>query len=85
MLDWCLLPKKIAMKYKMKLLELFSGTGSVGLPFRENSHEVIAVDIDGRFDAEIQEDILQFEYDKLPWIPDVIWASPFRPCVQTCP
>ena len=66
----------------MRLLELFSGTGSVGLPFRRNNHEVIAVDIDSRFGCEIQEDILQLDYTKLP-TPDVIWAS--CPCDQYSP
>ena len=62
------------------MLELFSGTGSIGKPFRANGHEVIAVDVDGRFGCEIQDDILQFAYVKLPWIPDIIWASP--PCTE---
>ena len=59
----------------MKLLELFSGTGSVGKPWREAGHEVISVDIDPRYNPEICEDILQLSYCKLD-IPDVIWASP---------
>ena len=63
----------------MKLLELFSGTGSVGKPWREAGHEVIAVDIDGRYNPEICEDILQLSYCRLP-TPDVIWAS--VPCEQ---
>ena len=63
----------------MRLLELFSGTGSVGKPWREAGHEVISVDIDPRYNPEICEDILQFSYCKLD-IPDVIWASP--PCDQ---
>ena len=64
---------------KLKLLELFSGTGNVGKPWREAGHEVISVDVDGRFGADIVEDILQLSYCKLP-VPDVIWASP--PCEQ---
>ena len=63
----------------MRLLELFSGTGSVGRPWREAGHEVISVDIDGRFGADVVEDILQLSYCRLP-VPDVIWASP--PCDQ---
>ena len=63
----------------MKLLELFSGTGSVGAPFRRND-KVISVDIDGRFGCEIQEDILQWDYKTLPWVPDILWASP--PCTE---
>ncbi len=64
----------------MKLLEVFSGTGSVGRPWREAGHEVISVDVGGRFGAEIVEDVLQWSYCNLPWIPDCIWCSP--PCDQ---
>ena len=71
----------------MKLLELFSGTGSVGRPWREASHEVISVDADGRFGAEIVEDLLRWSYSSLTsgenlieQIPDAIWSSP--PCVM---
>ena len=40
---------------------------------------MISVDIDGRFGADIVEDILQLNYCRLA-VPDVIWASP--PCDQ---
>ncbi len=64
----------------MRLLNLYSGTDSVAVPWREAGvHEVISLDIDGRYHPEICEDILQLAYCKLP-IPDVIWASP--PCDQ---
>ena len=59
----------------MRLLELFSGTGSVGRPWRETGHWVVSADADGRFGANIVEDILQLSYCKLP-APDVIRASP---------
>ena len=58
----------------MRLLELFSGTGSVGRPWREAGHEVISVDIDGRFGADVVEDILQLSYCRP--VPDVIWPLP---------
>ena len=58
----------------MKLLELFSGTGGVGVPWRAG-REVISIDVDDRFGADVVEDILQLSYCKLP-VPDVIWASP---------
>ena len=64
----------------MKLLELFSGAGSISKPWREAGHEVVSVDIDSRFHPEICEDILQWSYVKLEFIPDVIWASP--PCTE---
>ena len=63
----------------MRLLELFSGTGSVGIPWREQGYEVMSVDIDNRFNPEICDDILQVKYQNFP-TPDVIWASP--PCDQ---
>ena len=63
----------------MRLLCLFSGTGSVERPWREKGHDVISVDIDGKHGADIVEDILQLSYCKLP-TPDVIWAS--VPCEQ---
>jgi len=66
----------------MKLLELFSGTGSVGEPWRAQGHEVISVDVDPRFlqPGDIHEDILQLDYKSLPWVPDVLWGSP--PCTE---
>ena len=63
----------------MRLLELYSGTGSVGRAWREAGHEVVSVDTDFRFSPEICEDILQLSYCKLD-VPDVIWASP--PCTE---
>ncbi len=63
----------------MRLLELFSGTGSVGKPWREKGHEVISLDTDCRYSPELCEDILTLDYCKL-LTPDVIWVSP--PCDQ---
>ena len=60
-----------------RALFLCSGTGSVGRPFREANWEVVDVDWDGRFGAEIVADILTWDYGALP--PghfDVVWASP---------
>ena len=58
----------------MKLLELCSGTGSVGEPFRKGGHDVVSVDLDGRYGPDICEDVLQLSYCKLE-TPDIIWAS----------
>ena len=63
----------------MKLLNLFSGTNSVAKPWREAGHEVIAVDLDGCYNPEYCEDILQWTNCKCE-VPDVIWAS--APCEQ---
>ena len=67
------------MSERKFLLELFSGTGSVGRAWRENDHKVVAVDIDPRYNPEICENILTFDYKALE-TPDFIWAS--CPCEQ---
>ena len=62
-----------------KLLELFSGTGSVGRVARRLGWEVTALDIDGRFSPELHMSILDWDFRALPrdsW--DFVWASP--PC-----
>ena len=64
----------------MRILNLFSGTGSVSKPWRKANHEVFDIDIDSRFSPEFCGDILQWDYSTLPFIPDVIWSSP--PCDQ---
>ena len=65
----------------MRLLELFSGTGSVGFVFSEAGWEVVSVDLDPSSGATHTADIMQWDYKKYP--PghfDVIWSSP--PCTQ---
>ena len=61
-----------------RVLFLCSGTGSVGQPFRLAGWEVIDVDRDGRFGAEVQVDILTWDYKNAytRGYFDVIWASP---------
>ena len=61
----------------MKVLELFSGTGSVGKVARERGHEVVSIENDPSFEATYCEDILTFDFSQLK-TPDFIWASP--PC-----
>ena len=61
----------------MRLLELFSGTGSVGSAFASQGWEVISLDQDPKTDAMIHEDILTWDYTVYP--PghfDCVWASP---------
>ena len=67
----------------MRLLELFSGTHSVGKVAESLEYEVVSLDIcdyKGNFSPTHKIDILNFDYkmyDKDYF--DVIWASP--PCV----
>ena len=61
------------------LLELFSGTGSVGRPWREKGHRVFSVDICPRETPDFCGDIRDWDYKDLD-TPDVIWAS--CPCEQ---
>ena len=60
----------------MKVLELFSGTGSVGKVCIKKGWDVVSVDIDGR--ADITIDILKWDYKKDYKEGDfnIIWASP---------
>ena len=66
---------------KPRLLELFSGTGSIGKAFRAQGYEVVSVDIDPEAQADITVDILDFDVSQLDGRHiDVIWASP--PCTN---
>lgn len=63
----------------MKILELFSGTRSIGRAFEERGHEVFSVDYDVQFDADLHEDIEFLTVEKVLELfghPDVIWMSP---------
>ena len=64
----------------MRLLELFSGTGSVGKAAQIFRIETISLDRD--MQADIQTDIMDWDY-KAAFEPghfDIIWASP--PCTE---
>ncbi len=63
----------------MRILELFSGTGSVGKVFEKNGWEVTSLDLDNRFKPTHNVNILEWDYKMYsPGHFDVIWASP--PC-----
>jgi site-specific DNA-cytosine methylase len=65
----------------MKIIELFSGTGSFSKVAKERGHQVFTLDFDKSFNPDLCIDILDFTIDMLPEYfrnPDVVWASP--PC-----
>lgn len=65
-----------------RLLELFSGTGSVGRSFREKGWEVVSVDLDPKSGANLITDVgtWYFQAAHPPGFFDCVWASP--PCTH---
>jgi hypothetical protein len=57
------------------LLELFSGTGSIGRAFRAQGWDVISVDIDNDVPATLHMDVRDLTMEMVGQ-PDLIWASP---------
>lgn len=45
------------------MLDLFSGTGSIGRVFADRGYEVTRVDWDAKFDADIVTDIRKWDFD----------------------
>ena len=62
----------------MKILELFAGSRSFSKTAESLGHETFSVDIKNFDSIDYVTDILDFDYSKIPFHPDVIWASP--PC-----
>ena len=63
---------------KMKVLELFAGSRSIGKVCDELGHEVFSSDWTPFDGIDYAVDINEFDTSKVPFIPDMIWASP--PC-----
>jgi hypothetical protein len=62
------------------LLELFSGTGSVGRAFHACGWDVFSVDIDATAKPTLVANVLDLQLDALPPRVDCVWASP--PCTH---
>jgi len=64
----------------MKVLELFAGSRSVGKIAEALEYEVYSSDINPFEGIDYVVDILEFQESEVPFIPDIIWASP--PCTS---
>ena len=65
----------------MRLLELFSGTGSVRKAVGHLFDEIVSIDILQKFEPTEVADILKWNYKKYPpGYFDVVWGSP--PCTE---
>lgn len=62
----------------MKVLELFAGSRSIGNTAESLGHTVFSSDINAFDGIDYVVDIFDFDVSKVPFIPDMIWASP--PC-----
>jgi C-5 cytosine-specific DNA methylase len=62
----------------MKVLELFAGSRSIGKVANKLNWEVFSSDFEAFDGIDYQIDILEFDVNKVPFKPDIIWASP--PC-----
>jgi len=62
----------------MKVLELFAGSRSVGKAAESLGYEVFSSDINSFDGIDYVVDIMEFDVSKVPFKPDIIWASP--PC-----
>lgn len=62
----------------MNVLELFAGSRSIGKMCDRLGHKVFSSDINPFPGIDYVIDILDFDVEKVPFIPDFIWSSP--PC-----
>jgi site-specific DNA-cytosine methylase len=60
----------------MNILELFAGSRSIGKVAEKFGHNVFSVDWENYDGIDLVKDISQLTKDDVPFIPDMIWASP---------
>ena len=60
----------------MKVLELFAGSRSIGKAAEKLGHEVFSIDWEKFEGIDLSIDIGNLKLNDVPWIPDMIWASP---------
>jgi len=59
----------------MKVLELFAGSRSIGKVADRLAFDVYSSDIEQFGGIDYVTDILEFDVAKIPFVPDIIWAS----------
>jgi len=64
----------------IKVLELFAGSRSIGKAAEELGYDVFSSDLKPFEGINYAVDILDFDINKVPFKPDIIWASP--PCTS---
>lgn len=64
----------------MKVLDLFTGCGSIRNAALFYGHDAFGIDHKQFGSSDLVADILNLRKKDLPWIPDMIWASP--PCTS---
>ena len=62
----------------MKTLELFAGSQSFSKVLAILGHETFTSDVKQFGDISYVVDVMRFNFKKVPYVPDIIWASP--PC-----
>ncbi len=72
---------RLKLKYlfilsKIRVLELFAGSRSVGKVAESMGMEVFSVDWTDYEGIDLQMDVEKMEISDVPFIPDVVWASP---------
>ena len=60
----------------MKILELFAGSRSIGKEAEKQGHKVFSIDWEEYENIDLSIDIGDLKISDVPFVPDMIWASP---------